>query len=73
LLQINSADKNITLPSNLNILLKKGILKGNNILIIGPHGIGKTIFCENISIECINRDISCIYEITDIIPNNLKH
>lgn len=64
---------NINLPTNFNALLEYGISEGSNILITGPPGVGKTIFCENIAIDCMNHNMNCIYVTTDTTPEEIKN
>lgn len=64
---------NINLPTNFNALLEYGITEGSNILITGPPGVGKTIFCENIAIDCMNRNMNCIYVTTDTTPEEVRN
>jgi len=65
--------KGIDMPANFNILLEKGVPEGNNILLIGPPGIGKTIFCENFLNACLGDGISCIYVTIDKTPSEVKN
>lgn len=65
--------KNILMPSNFSILIEEGIPKGNNILLIGPPGIGKTIFCDNFVNECLKKSINCIYVTIDKTPEEVKN
>ena len=64
---------NINLPTNFKALLEYGITEGSNILITGPPGVGKTIFSENIAIECMNQNMNCIYVTTDTTPEEIRN
>lgn len=66
-------NNNLKLPTNFNALLKYRITEGSNILITGPPGVGKTIFCENVAIECMNNNMNCIYVTTDTSPEEIKN
>ena len=70
---MQEVSNNINLPTNFNALLEYGIIEGSNILITGPPGVGKTIFCENIAIECMNQNMNCIYVTTDTTPEEIRN
>lgn len=70
---MQEVSNSIYLPSNFNALLEYGISEGSNILITGPPGVGKTIFCENIAIECMNQNMNCIYVTTDTTPEEIRN
>ena len=65
--------KNVILPANFDILIKNGIPIGNNILLIGPPGNGKTIFCDNLINQCLKSNINCIYVTIDKTPDEIKN
>ena len=62
----------VFLPSNFQILLES-IPQGNNVLLMGPPGIGKTIFCENLIDVSLKNDIPCVYVTIDTTPNEVKN
>lgn len=44
----------------------------NNIIITGPPGVGKSIFCENLMCECLNKQVDTIYATLDCSPKDIR-
>ncbi|UCH56626.1 MAG: ATP-binding protein [Candidatus Bathyarchaeota archaeon] len=65
--------KGLMLPSNFGYLIEGGIPEGNNILLIGPPGNGKTIFCENMANEYMRNNIKFVYVTLDKTPEEVKN
>jgi KaiC/GvpD/RAD55 family RecA-like ATPase len=45
---------------------------GNNIILTGPAGVGKSVFCNNLTSECLKQGINVIYATLDIAPNDVR-
>lgn len=68
-----AAPKRIEFPSNfLKPLLTEGFPEGSSISLVGPSGVGKTIFCESLAKSFIQSNIGCLYVTTDRAPMDIK-
>ena len=45
---------------------------GTNIVLIGPPGIGKTVFCENLMVDCLKADVNVICTALDTAPKDIR-
>ena len=68
---LQEVPRGIYLPSNFSDLIKEGMNEGNNILLIGPAGSGKTIFCENVANEYLNNNFDFIFVTLDKNPDEI--
>jgi len=68
--QLNSK---LRLPMNISILADEGLDEGSNILLNGPPGVGKTIFCENFVKNYLQNGISCIYITLEKTPQEISY
>jgi KaiC/GvpD/RAD55 family RecA-like ATPase len=59
-------------PSFLEPLIKEGFPKGSNFSLIGPPGVGKTIFCENLVNNFLRNGGSCLYVTLDKAPDDVR-
>lgn len=66
-------ERKILLPFNFRLLFKEGIPEGSNISLIGPPGIGKTIFCESLVNEYLRNKMNCVYVTIDRTPEEIKN
>jgi len=60
-------------PQLLQSLVSEGLPKGSNVSLIGPPGVGKTIFCENLASDFLKNDGHCIYITLDKAPDDIKN
>jgi KaiC/GvpD/RAD55 family RecA-like ATPase len=58
---------------DINSLLEGRIDEGSNILLNGPPGVGKTIFCENFIKSYLQKELSCIYVTLEKTPLVISH
>ena len=58
---------------NIRPLAKEGLLEGSSILLLGPPGNGKTIFCDNFAKTYIMNNISCVYVTADKTPSEITY
>ncbi|MGQ9552148.1 MAG: RAD55 family ATPase [Candidatus Bathycorpusculaceae bacterium] len=66
-------EREIIFPNFLKPLVKEGFPKGSNISVIGPPGVGKTIFCENLASSFLNNGGSCLYVTLDRAPEDIRN
>lgn len=59
------------LPLNIGHLIEDNFNEGSNILLTGPPGNGKTVFCENFTKSYLNNGCSCIYVGLDKTPDEI--
>ena len=45
---------------------------GMNILITGPPGVGKSVLCENLMVECLKKEINVVYVSLDTSPEDIR-
>jgi KaiC/GvpD/RAD55 family RecA-like ATPase len=63
----------LLLPMDISSLSDGGLDEGSNILLNGPPGVGKTIFCENFIRSYLQKDMSCIYVTLEKTPQEISH
>ncbi|MFH0897169.1 MAG: RAD55 family ATPase [Candidatus Bathyarchaeota archaeon] len=51
----------------------EGIPFGNNLVLSGPAGIGKSVFCKSLICESLNKGIGIIYVALDAAPKDIKN
>jgi KaiC/GvpD/RAD55 family RecA-like ATPase len=56
----------------LDALMQGGFLKPSTVLLIGPPGIGKSIFCEHFVWEGLKRNDHVLYVVFDFPPSELR-
>jgi len=56
----------------LDSLIEGGFLKGHTVLITGPAGAGKTIFCCQFLWEGLNNGERCMYITFEELPEEIK-
>ena len=61
----------LRLPDFIHFLAKDGLVEGSNILLAGPPGVGKTVFCENIVKNYLQESSSCLYITLEKTPEEL--
>jgi KaiC/GvpD/RAD55 family RecA-like ATPase len=54
-------------------LFDQNIPEGSNILLVGPPGAGKTIFCESLAYSSLLHGTSCLYVATDRAPIDIRN
>lgn len=59
--------------SGLDKLIDDGFLVGHTILVTGPAGAGKTIFCCQFIWEGLKNGENCMYITFEEIPEEIKH
>jgi KaiC/GvpD/RAD55 family RecA-like ATPase len=45
---------------------------GNNVVLTGPAGVGKSVFCNNLTSECLKNGINVIYATLDVAPSDVR-
>lgn len=60
-------------PYFLEPLIREGFPRGSNISLLGPPGVGKTIFCESLALHCLRNGGSCLYVTLDKSPDDVRH
>jgi circadian clock protein KaiC len=55
----------------LDPLMEGGFLKPSTILLIGPPGVGKSIFCQHFAWEGLKRNDYVLYFVLDFPPSEL--
>lgn len=60
------------LPLNIGHLIEDGFIEGCNILLTGPPGNGKTVFCENFAKSYLEHGFTCIYVSLDKTPEEVN-
>jgi KaiC/GvpD/RAD55 family RecA-like ATPase len=45
---------------------------GTNIVLTGPPGIGKTVFCENLMSDCLTAGVNVICTALDTAPKDIR-
>jgi len=66
-------ERKMTLPNFLGPLIKEGFPRGSSISLIGPPGIGKTIFCENLAQDFLGNGGNCLYVTLDRAPDDVRN
>lgn len=61
----------LSLPTFLNSIANEGILEGSNILLVGPPGVGKTVFCENFMKHYLLQEAYSIYVTLEKTPEEI--
>ncbi|MBC8223107.1 hypothetical protein H8E65_00850 [Candidatus Bathyarchaeota archaeon] len=61
----------LSLPTFLNSIANEGILEGSNILMVGPPGVGKTVFCENFMKHYLLQEAYSIYVTLEKTPEEI--
>ncbi|UCG95271.1 MAG: ATP-binding protein [archaeon] len=56
----------------LDNLMNGGFIKGHNIVLIGPAGAGKTIFCCQFLWEGLQKGENCMYITFEELPEEIK-
>jgi KaiC/GvpD/RAD55 family RecA-like ATPase len=57
----------------LGPLTNEGVPEGSNICLIGPPGVGKTIFCQNLADYFLREHGNCLYVTLDKAPNEVRN
>lgn len=65
--------RRLLLPLNIRPLAKDGVVEGSSILLLGPPGNGKTIFCDNFAKTYLNNGVSCVYVTADKTPGEISY
>ena len=65
--------RRLLLPMNIRPLAKEGLIEGSSILLLGPPGNGKTIFCDNFAKTYLNNKVSCVYVTADKTPREIAY
>lgn len=61
-------------PTNfLEPVLNAGLPGGSSICIIGPPGVGKTIFCESLANSFLQNNLGCLYVSIDRAPLDIRN
>lgn len=60
-------------PNFLGPLIREGLPEGSNISLIGPPGVGKTIFCENLANIFLRNGVNCLYVTLDKSPDDVRN
>lgn len=60
-------------PNFLEPLITEGLPAGSNISLIGPPGVGKTIFCENLAKNFLRDGGNCLYVTLDKSPDEVRN
>jgi len=60
-------------PSFLEPVTKEAFPKGSNLSLMGPPGVGKTIFCENLAYEFLTNGGNCLYVTLDKAPDDVRN
>ncbi len=61
---------------NLSALTALGIEtmpRGNNLVLTGLPGVGKSVFCGNLVAECLRKGINVIYVALDASPDEIRN
>lgn len=58
--------------SLLDLFLKSELPLSQNIILVGPPGVGKTTFCETLLSECLENGIQTLYITLDDSPKKIK-
>lgn len=45
---------------------------GTNIVLTGPPGVGKSVFCETLIGECLKEEVNVIYATLDTAPKDIR-
>jgi len=53
-------------------LIKGDVSDGCSVLLFGPPGVGKTVFCENFVKACLGKNLNCLYVTLDKSPCDVK-
>lgn len=57
---------------SLRPFINSEIPLGSNILLIGPPGVGKTVFCENLLCECLKNKKDTLLITLDYAPKDVR-
>lgn len=68
---MDQLSRKFTLPMNVSIIADEVLNECNNILLNGPPGVGKTLFCENFAKNSLLNNISCIYIALEKTPQEI--
>jgi KaiC/GvpD/RAD55 family RecA-like ATPase len=60
-------------PDFLGPIINEGLPEGSNISLIGPPGVGKTVFCENFANDFLRNGGNCLYVTLDKAPDDVKN
>lgn len=71
--EIARGGKLIFPPDFLGPLINEGLPKGSNISLIGPPGVGKTVFCENLANDFLRNGGNCLYVTLDRAPDDVRN
>lgn len=65
--------RRILLPEFLRPLVKDGLSEGCNILLLGPPGNGKTIFCDNFAKQYLEDNKCSVYVTSEKTPGEITY
>ena len=55
----------------MDFIAKEGVVEGNNILLMGPPGVGKTVFCENFVKHYLFEKADSLYVTLEKTPEEI--
>ena len=58
--------------SSLKFFIDAEVPTGSNILLVGPPGVGKTVFSESLICECLHNMDKAMYVTLDHAPRDVK-
>ena len=59
--------------SLLNSFVDSEVPLGSNVVLIGPPGVGKTMFCEALLCECLSKRVEALYITLDHTPKDVRN